>query len=127
MPDSDDAFLLRAAARARAEPGLLGAVLQAYAARAGLDDAGLAATLGGTPVQLARLALCRPPRPEHFRGDLKQIAGRVGLGPLPLARILRLAGALEALADTAQSGEGLQAARRADTPKDERPEGEEPR
>lgn len=127
MPDSDDRFLLRAAARARAEPGLLGAVLAAYAARAGLDAATLAAALGGTTAQVARLALCRPPRPERFRDDLEQIAVRVGLDPLPLARVLRLAGALESFADTAPRAEGLRAARRAAGPADDDPNDEEPR
>ncbi|HEX5502538.1 MAG TPA: hypothetical protein VFW96_07930 [Thermomicrobiales bacterium] len=118
MADADD-FLRRAAARARREPGLLGALLAGYAARAGLDDDGLAAALGCRPDQLARLALCRPPRPARFRADIEQIAARVGLDPLALTRLLRLAGALDALAWAVPDTEGLRAARRADEPEEE--------
>lgn len=127
MTESDNTFLPRAAAWARSEPGLLGGVLAGYATRAGLDEAALAMALGGTPVQVVRLALCRPPRPERFRADLEQIAARVGLDPLRLARVLRLAGALDAFDTTAPRGEGLQAARRADASPGEEPESREER
>ena len=123
MAELGDAFLRRAAERARMEPGLLGAVLGDYAARAGLDDDALAAALDCRPDQFARLALCRPPRAERFRADVELIAARLGLDPLPLARVLRLAAALGALADVATDEEGLRAARRTEDG-DEAPEGE---
>jgi hypothetical protein len=114
MSEIDPRLLLRAAARARSEPALLGATLTVYQARRGLDDVALATELGCDEVQLARLMLCRPPRDDHFAADLAQIAGRIGLGALPLARVLRLAAALDVLADTASGVEGLRAARRAE-------------
>ena len=114
MADRGTPFFRRAVERARREPGFLGAVLAEYQARLGLDDAALAAELGCAEEHLADLALCRPPRAGRFRADLEQIAGRLGLDPLPLARLLRLAGALGALADAAPDSEGLRAARRVD-------------
>src|SRR5215216_1154759 len=124
MADRGSPFFRRAVERARREPGFLGAVLAEYQARLGLDDAALAAELGCAEAHLADLALCRPPRAERFRADLEQIAGRLGLDPLPLARVLRLAGALGALADAAPGGEGLRAARRVD--ETDEPAGEGP-
>ena len=124
MADRGTPFFRRAVERARREPGFLGAALAEYQARLGLDDAALAAELGCAEEHLADLALCRPPRAERFRADLEQIAGRLGLDPLPLARVLRLAGALGALAGAAPGGEGLRAARRLD--ETDEPAGEEP-
>ncbi|HSH83149.1 MAG TPA: hypothetical protein VLA19_31845 [Herpetosiphonaceae bacterium] len=118
MTTQGNAFLLRAADRARSEPGFLGAVLVEYETRFGLDDTALAAQLGCEIEQLARLALCRPPRADRFRSDLELIASRIGLDPLPLARVLRLIAALEEFSGPA-TGEGLRAARRADEPSSE--------
>jgi hypothetical protein len=127
MTEIDPQLLLRAAARARTEPGLLGATLADYAARRGFDDAALATELGCDQLQLARLMLCRPPRAGQFADDLRQIAGRIGLDLLALARILRLAAALGALAGAGTYDEGLRAARRVggdDAPGGEREEPE---
>ena len=114
MSEIESRLLLRAAMRARSEPTLLGATLDGYQVRRGLDDAELAEELGCDELQLARLMLCRPPRDAQFAVDLAQITGRIGLDPLALTRVLRLAAALESLAAAPARDEGLRAARRAD-------------
>ena len=58
MPDPLEAL----AARAVGEPFFLGWVLAAYAHSEGLDDAGLAASLGCPAQELVMLRLCRTPR-----------------------------------------------------------------
>jgi transcriptional regulator with XRE-family HTH domain len=84
-----EAFLLRAARRARQEPSFLGSVLARYQERYGLTDAMLARELGVDELAVARLALCGLPRPNSFAEDVRAIAERTGVSPLQLARILR--------------------------------------
>jgi hypothetical protein len=115
------ALLRRAAQRAAARPAFLAASLLPYAQAEGLDDAALAARLGCAPDALARLLLCRQPRPEPaaFRADVARLADAFALDPVQLASVLRTAAALAALREpTAGTGQ-LAAAR--DRPPDPAP------
>jgi hypothetical protein len=112
------------AARAEGEPFFLAAVLAAHAQSEGLDDAGMAAALGGREADLTMVRLCRAPRtePTEFWEDVEAIAGRFGLDARRLAEavkrgrvVLRLRGARPA------DGGGLMAAR--DRGPDDPPEG----
>ena len=64
--------LARRAIETRAD--LLAVPLHAYARAEGMDWRGLADHLGCSEDALNRIALCRPPRPEHFVGDVEAIA-----------------------------------------------------
>ena len=70
------------------DPLFLAADLAAFAARAGLDDAALAAHLGGRPEALNDLRVCRAPRPEaaDFRADIVAVAKRFGFDANALAQ-----------------------------------------
>lgn len=126
MGEHRDSFLIRAGKRARAERGLLGGVLAEYQARADIDDATLATELGLDLEGLARLSLCRPPRPDRFAADVDAIAARTGADALRLAGLIRLAQSLGALTEAAPLDEGLRAARRSKDPGESRAEeGEE--
>jgi hypothetical protein len=67
------------------DTGLIAGVLAAYACRAGLDDAGLAALLRCDMAALTRIKLCSLPRPELWAGDLALIARRFGCDAAALA------------------------------------------
>lgn len=78
------------AARVATDPMFLANALAEYARSEGLDDPGLAATLGCPVGELTRLRLCGAPgnNPEQLRADLAVIAARFGLGPGTLTRIV---------------------------------------
>jgi hypothetical protein len=72
-----------------------------------MDDKQLAAFLECDAGALPRLALCRRPRQApDFRGDIEAIAAHTGANPTGLARLVRAAEALEALAEARGSGFG---------------------
>ncbi len=79
------------AARVATDPMFLANALAEYARSEGLDDAGLAAALGCPVGELTRLRLCGAPgaEPEQFRADVADIAGRFGIDPGTLTRIVR--------------------------------------
>jgi hypothetical protein len=79
------------AARAAGEPFFLAQVLAVHARSEGLDDAGLAATLGCAPGDMTMLRLCRTPRtdPDDFWDDITCIAERFRLDPEPLAEVVK--------------------------------------
>lgn len=79
------------AARVADDPFFLAHPLAGFARAAGLDDPGLAAALGCRPGDLARLRLCRSPRPDpaDFRADVQAVADRFGLPAAALAAAVR--------------------------------------
>jgi hypothetical protein len=79
------------AARVATDPLFLASVLAEYARSEGLDDDGLATTLGCLRTDLTRLRLCSAPRPEpeQFRADVLTIAERFGIAPNTLTAIVR--------------------------------------
>lgn len=97
---SDGDLLRRAAERASRHAFYLASSLLAYARAERLDDAGLAQRLGCDPASLPALLLCRKPVGEGavFRADVEAIAERFGLNAGQLARLLRRADSLAALA-----------------------------
>lgn len=70
------------------DTGLIAGALAAYARRAGLEDAGLAAVLRCDVAALARVKLCRLPRAEQRAGDLLLIAERFGCDATALGNAL---------------------------------------
>jgi hypothetical protein len=88
MSDPLDAL----AGRASRDPWFLGSALTAYQERHHLDDAALAAVLGCAPSALADLRLCRRPGAaapgRTAEEDLAEIAGRFGIDPAALGRIV---------------------------------------
>ena len=70
------------------DTGLIASALAAFARRADLDDAGLAAVLRCDVTALMRVKLCRLPRAEHWAGDLALIARRFGCDATALGRAL---------------------------------------
>jgi hypothetical protein len=78
------------AARVATDPLFLANALAEYARSDGLDDAGLAASLGCPVTELTPLRLCGAPRPDQFRADVAAIAGRFGIAPDVLERAVRL-------------------------------------
>ena len=111
------ASLLR---RLETDPFFLAAVLARYAHSQGLDEAGLAETLGCRVETLTELRLCRTPRSEPlgFRQDVQAIATRFGLIPSRLAAVIRRGQALLSLGTGLPSRGRFLAAREADPPKD---------
>ncbi len=89
----------RAAERAGRHPFYLSASLLAYARSEGLDDAGLAASLGCDLDTLPALLLCRRPTGGGavFRADVEAIAARFGIDAGRLARLIRDADVLVSL------------------------------
>lgn len=87
------------AERVAADPEFLASALAEYARSEGVDDAGLAAALGCAPADLTRLRLCGNPRPDadRFRADVAAIAGRFGIDPATLAKVVRRGQALAQL------------------------------
>lgn len=80
------------AARVAEDPLFLANPLAEFARSRSLDDPGLAAALGCDPMRLARLRLCRAPRPDPdgFRADVAAVASRYGIDPAVLANAVRL-------------------------------------
>ena len=112
---TDPRLLRRAAERAGERRFFLASALLPYARAEGLDDAGLADRLGCTPEDLPALLLCRRPGNEggRFRMDVERIAERFGLDAANLARVIRLADALQAFGPAASDApSGLLAAAR---------------
>lgn len=70
------------------DTGLIAGALAAFARRAGLDDAGLAALLRCDVTALTRVKLCSLPRSEHRAGDLALIARRFGCDATALGSAL---------------------------------------
>ena len=85
------ANLERLARRVADDPFFLASALAAYAFSERLDEPALAARLGCPLGELARLRLCRMPRPQPplFGQDLDQIAARFALVPDVLAEVVR--------------------------------------
>jgi hypothetical protein len=111
----DGELLRRAAERASRDPFYLASSLLAYVRSEGLDDAGLAASLGCDPDALSALLLCRRPtgRGAVFRADVEAIAARFGIDAARLARRIRDADVLVSLQGaTADRAGGLLAAAR---------------
>jgi hypothetical protein len=79
------------AGRLARNPLFLAAPLARYAARYSLDDAALAARLGGSPETLTDLRLCRNPHPEppRFGQDIERIATHFGVDAERLAEVVR--------------------------------------
>ena len=97
--------LSRLASLAAARPSLMSSLMQLYREQQGMDDEQLAAFLECDAGVLPRLALCRRPRQApDFRGDIEAIAAHTGTNPISLARLVRAAEALEALAEGRGSG-----------------------
>lgn len=83
-----DDLLIEMARRAGGDTALMAALLKQYAEARHLSWEQMAARLGLDGVQLARLALCRRPRPQRLMEDVGQIAQYVGLGHEALLRFL---------------------------------------
>ena len=98
---ADDALLRRAAERAGQLPFYLASSFLAYARAEGLDDAGLAASVGCDLASLPLVLLCRRPTGEGavFRADVEAIAERFSLNAARLARLIRSADVVVALGD----------------------------
>lgn len=94
------------AARVAGDPFFLAHPLAEYARAAGLDDPALAAALGCRPGDLARLRLCRSPRPDpaDFRADLRAVADRFGLPLAALAAAVRQGQAVAGVRAAAPAG-----------------------
>jgi hypothetical protein len=102
----------------------MSSLMQLYREQQGMDDEQLAAFLECDTSALPRLALCRRPRQApDFRGDIEAIAAHTGANPINLARLVRAAEALEALAEA--RGSGLGAASTLIAARDHDDEGEE--
>ncbi len=101
--------LARLARRVEDDPAFLASALKQYATSEGLDGRGLAAALSCSVEALARLALCRRPRPAPpwFRQDVDRIAARFGANADALAAIVRRADALGRLRDVDVGERGL--------------------
>jgi hypothetical protein len=102
------------ARRVSGDEFFLASALAEYAHSEGLDDPGLAAALGCPASSLARLRLCRRPRPDPagMREDVMRIGEHFGIDPLLLAGVVRRADALAAMRrDTAGGAGALIAAR----------------
>lgn len=115
MPDP----MARLARRVEDDPFFLASALKEYALSEGLDGRGLAAALSCPAGTLARLALCRRPRPTPplFRQDIDRIAAHFGVNADALAQIVRRADALAALGRSVEDERGtLMAARDRDEP-----------
>ena len=70
------------------DTGLIAGALAAYARRAALDDADLAALLRCDTAVLTRIKLCWLPRAEQWAGDLALIAHRFGCDATALGNAL---------------------------------------
>lgn len=107
-------LLRRAAQRAGRSEFFLASLLLPYAEIEGLDEAGLPRLAGCKPTQIPALLLCRRPASgAAFADDVRLIAERLGVDPLRLAEVIRLAEAVNALGKAgAGSVAGLLAAAR---------------
>jgi hypothetical protein len=101
------------ARRVRDDPFFLAAPLERYARSEHLDDAALAARLGGDAGALTRLRLCRNPDAESpaFWRDVERIAGHCGVDGDALAEAVRHGQALLAVQGVAGEAGFLMAAR----------------
>ncbi|MGH2459755.1 MAG: hypothetical protein ACRDIY_12900 [Chloroflexota bacterium] len=101
--------LARLARRVEDDPAFLASALKQYALSEGLDGRGLAAALACPVESLARLALCRRPRPNPpwFRQDVDRIARRFGANADALATVVRRADALARLRGIDADAPGL--------------------
>ena len=106
----------RIAAKARRDPFFLGHFLDRHAAAEGLDDDGLAASLGCPRDNLSALLACRAPRrDEGFREDVLHIGRVLGVDAVRLAEAFRHGEVLLETADVACDGvQALMAARDAE-------------
>lgn len=84
----NDHLLIEAARRAGSNKALIAALLKQYMEAHRLNWEQMAAHLGLEAVQLARLALCRRPRPRRLMEDAAQIAQYVGFEREVLLRFL---------------------------------------
>jgi hypothetical protein len=108
------------AARVGSDPLFLAHALAEYARTENLDDDGLAAALGCPRPDLARLKLCRAPRPDAFQADVRAVAVAFALSATVLANVVRQGQAFARLrgAAAAEGAPGfLLAARDADPPR----------
>ena len=96
------------ARRVAGDEFFLASALAEYADSEGMDDAALAAALGCPASSLARLRLCRRPRPDPagMREDVTRIGEHFGIDPLRLAEMVRRADALVAMRRDVAGGAG---------------------
>ncbi len=92
-------LLARAATRAERRAFFIASALEDYRKMEGLDEAQLADYLHCTSSDLARLALCRRPKPESpkFKDEVRAIARHTGIDAGRLMKLLRHVDALGAL------------------------------
>ncbi len=113
MSAREEWLLALAAERAARRPNFLGWLLSQYLSSEGISPEALAAELGCTETDVRRLNLCLRPRSNRFSQDINAIASKLSVDGMVLARIVRRAEALEAMAGRKLTGRGsLMAARR---------------
>jgi hypothetical protein len=117
--------LRRAAELLASNPAFLAGVLLPLARTEGWDDSALGARLGCGETGLARVLLCRRPRPdpEGFRADVERVATRFGLEARRLTELVRLADVVVALGAGGETSASLLAAARDREPTPKEPEG----
>jgi hypothetical protein len=105
MSETVNRHLARAAARAEADPFFVASALAAYRALLGMGEARLAAWLGCSVENLARLALCRRPDGESamFGEEVRRIAAYVDGDASRLANLLRTVESAKAMDGTASA------------------------
>jgi|SRR5579859_1832336 len=82
-------LLDRFARRLAGESDFIAELLEAYRTQEQLDESQLAARLSLDTVSYTRLALCRPPRPDHFAADIQRLVDITGADPIELTRVIR--------------------------------------
>jgi transcriptional regulator with XRE-family HTH domain len=80
--------LINMAERASQDYRFVAASIQRYREKEGLSWDEIAGQLGIDRLALARIALCRRPRPTHFLEDSQKIAGYAGVDPEILSKFL---------------------------------------
>jgi len=98
MTRSDDARMLAYAAnRAKTHPHYLGWVLARYSELENITEPDLAAILGATSHDLARLSLCLRPRADCFAEDVEHISATFHLDAGRLTQVVRSVESIEAM------------------------------
>lgn len=100
--------LERLALEAERRPFFLSHLLALYSRAEGLDEAGLADSLGSTPEQLTQLRLCRAPHTDRrFDADVSRLASYFGLDWQKLANVVRYGQALIQMRDACPTRPGM--------------------
>jgi hypothetical protein len=97
--DDKEAMLKYMSGKAASRAFYVASALESYKQAADLDEAGLRAFLEIEQFQLVRLALCGRPDVNHkteFSRDVKALATKFNIKPVPLANLLRVAAVYEA-------------------------------